>query len=228
MSEETKLFIVPTPIGNLKDITFRSIEIMKNSDYILCEDTRVSKKLLNHYKINKPLKTYHAHNEHKVYSKYINDMKLGMQICLISDAGTPSISDPGYLLVKEAIKLKLKIECLPGPTALIPALVKSGLPSEKFVFEGFLPSKKGRSKRLNILLNETRTMIFYESPLRLLKTIEEFKNFFGNERQVSISREISKIYEETINGSLSEVHEILLKKKIKGEIVIILTGSKKQ
>ena len=227
MNAETKLFIIPTPIGNLKDITFRSIEIMKNSDYILCEDTRVSKKLLNHYKINKPLKTYHAHNEHKVFSKYINDMKLGKQICLVSDAGTPSISDPGYLLVNEANKLKLKIECLPGPTALIPALVKSGLPSEKFVFEGFLPTKKGRSKRLKLLLNETRTMIFYESPLRLLKTIEEFKNFFGNERKVSVSREISKIYEETINGSLSEVHEILLNKKIKGEIVIVLTGSKK-
>ena len=154
-------------------------------------------------------------------------MKLGKQICLVSDAGTPSISDPGYLLVNEANKLKLKIECLPGPTALIPALVKSGLPSEKFVFEGFLPTKKGRSKRLKFLLNETRTMIFYESPLRLLKTIEEFKNFFGNERKVSVSREISKIYEETINGSLSEVHEILLNKKIKGEIVIVLAGSKK-
>ena len=154
-------------------------------------------------------------------------MKLGKQICLVSDAGTPSISDPGYLLVNEANKLKLKIECLPGPTALIPALVKSGLPSEKFVFEGFLPTKKGRSKRLKFLLNETRTMIFYESPLRLLKTIEEFRNFFGNERKVSVSREISKIYEETINGSLSEVHEILLNKKIKGEIVIVLAGSKK-
>ena len=227
MNEETKLFIVPTPIGNLKDITFRSIETMKKSDYILCEDTRVSKKLLNHYKINKPLKTYHAHNEHKVFSKYIHDMKLGKKICLVSDAGTPSISDPGYLLVKEANKLKLKIECLPGPTALIPALVKSGLPSEKFVFEGFLPTKKGRKKRLDFLLNETRTMIFYESPLRLLKTIKEFKNIFGDERKVSVSREISKIYEETINGSLSKVYEILLKKKIKGEIVIVLTGYKK-
>ncbi len=227
MNGETKLFIVPTPIGNLKDITFRSVEIMKNSDYILCEDTRVSKKLLSHYKINKSLKTYHAHNEHKVFSKYVHDMKLGKQICLICDAGTPSISDPGYLLVKEAIKLNLKVECLPGPTALIPALVKSGLPSEKFVFEGFLPTKKGRKKTLNFLLNETRTMIFYESPKRLIKTIEEFKNIFGYERQVSISREISKIYEETINGSLFEVHEILLKKKIKGEIVIVLTGAKK-
>jgi 16S rRNA (cytidine1402-2'-O)-methyltransferase len=152
---------------------------------------------------------------------------LGKKICLVSDAGTPSISDPGYLLVKEANKLKLKIECLPGPTALIPALVKSGLPSEKFVFEGFLPTKKGRKKRLDFLLNETRTMIFYESPLRLLKTIEEFKNIFGDERKVSVSREISKIYEETINGSLSKVYEILLKKKIKGEIVIVLTGYKK-
>tara|TARA_Y100000590_G_scaffold467063_2_gene644588 strand:+ start:427 stop:1110 length:684 start_codon:yes stop_codon:yes gene_type:complete len=227
MNGETKLFIVPTPIGNLKDITFRSVEIMKNSDYILCEDTRVSKKLLSHYKINKSLKTYHAHNEHKVFSKYVHDMKLGKQICLICDAGTPSISDPGYLLVKEAIKLNLKVECLPGPTALIPALVKSGLPSEKFVFEGFLPTKKGRKKTLNFLLNETRTMIFYESPKRLIKTIEEFKNIFGYERKVSISREISKIYEETINGSLFEVHEILLKKKIKGEIVIVLTGAKK-
>ena len=191
MNGETKLFIVPTPIGNLKDITFRSVEIMKNSDYILCEDTRVSKKLLSHYKINKSLKTYHAHNEHKVFSKYVHDMKLGKQICLICDAGTPSISDPGYLLVKEAIKLNLKVECLPGPTALIPALVKSGLPSEKFVFEGFLPTKKGRKKTLNFLLNETRTMIFYESPKRLIKTIEEFKNIFGYERKVSISREIS-------------------------------------
>ena len=227
MNDKTQLFIVPTPIGNLKDITFRSIEVMNNVDYILCEDTRVSKKLLSHYEIIKPLKLYHAFNEHKVLKKYIRDMELGKQICLISDAGTPSISDPGYLLIKEANRLNLKVECLPGPTAFIPALVKSGLPADKFVFEGFLPNKKGRNKRLNFLSKESRTMIFYESPLRLLKTIKDFKNIFGNERVVSISREISKIYEETINSSLLEAYNILLEKKVKGEIVIILKGYKK-
>ena len=227
MSIETKLFIVPTPIGNLKDITFRAIEILNNVDYILCEDTRISKKLLFHYKISKPLKLYHTHNEHKLVNKYILDMKMGKKICLISDAGTPSISDPGYLLVNEANKMNLKIECLPGATALIPALVKSGLPSEKFVFEGFLPNKKGRIKRLNFLSIETRTMVFYESPVRILKTIEDLKTFFGKERQVSISREISKIHEETISGTLSDVYNILLKQNIKGEIVIVLNGHKK-
>ena len=227
MSIETKLFIVPTPIGNLKDITFRAIEILNNVDYILCEDTRISKKLLFHYKISKPLKLYHTHNEHKLVNKYILDMKMGKKICLISDAGTPSISDPGYLLVNEANKMNLKIECLPGATALIPALVKSGLPSEKFVFEGFLPNKKGRIKRLDFLSKEPRTMIFYESPVRILKTIEDLKTFFGKERQVSISREISKIHEETISGTLYEVYNILLKQNIKGEIVIVLDGYKK-
>jgi len=227
MNAKTQLFIVPTPIGNLKDITFRSIEIMNNVDYILCEDTRVSKKLLSHYKIMKPLKSYHAFNEHSVVKKHITDMELGKQICLISDAGTPSISDPGYLLIKEANRLKLKVECLPGATAFVPALVKSGLPSDKFVFEGFLPNKKGRNKRLNFLSEESRTMIFYESPLRLLKTMKDFINVFGDERLVSVSREISKLYEETINGTLIEAHDILLKKKIKGEIVIVLKGMKK-
>jgi len=227
MNAKTQLFVVPTPIGNLKDITFRSIEIMNNVDYILCEDTRVSKKLLSHYKIIKPLKSYHAFNEYSVVKKHITEMELGKQICLISDAGTPSISDPGYLLIKEANKLKLKVECLPGPTAFVPALVKSGLPSDKFIFEGFLPNKKGRNKRLNFLSEESRTMIFYESPLRLLKTIKDFINVFGAERLVSVSREISKIFEETINGTLIEVHDILLKKKIKGEIVIVLKGMKK-
>ena len=227
MNAKTQLFVVPTPIGNLKDITFRSIEIMNNVDYILCEDTRVSKKLLSHYKIIKPLKSYHAFNEYSVVKKHITDMELGKQICLISDAGTPSISDPGYLLIKEANKLKLKVECLPGPTAFVPALVKSGLPSDKFIFEGFLPNKKGRNKRLNFLSEESRTMIFYESPLRLLKTMKDFINVFGDERLVSVSRGISKIYEETINGTLIEVHDIILKKKIKGEIVIVLKGMKK-
>ena len=220
----SKLYIIPTPIGNLKDITLRSIELLNQVDLILAEDTRVSKKLLNHFKINTKLISYHQFNEHKELDKIIGKLKLGNNLALISDAGTPSISDPGFLLVRECLKNKISIETLPGPTALIPALVNSGLASERFVFEGFLPVKKGRLTRLKKLLDEERTMIFYESPHRIIKTLTSFIEFFGTERRVSVSREITKLYEETQRGSLKEILEYFTQKKIKGEFVIVLEG----
>lgn len=220
----SKLYIIPTPIGNLKDITLRSIELLNQVDLILAEDTRVSKKLLSHFKINTKLISYHQFNEHKELDKIIGKLKLGNNLALISDAGTPSISDPGFLLVRECLKNKISVETLPGPTALIPALVNSGLASERFVFEGFLPVKKGRLTRLKKLLDEERTMIFYESPHRIIKTLTSFIEFFGTERRVSVSREITKLYEETHRGSLKEMLEYFTQKKIKGEFVIVLEG----
>ncbi len=227
MSETTptQLYVVPTPIGNLEDITLRAIRILKEADVILAEDTRVTSRLLQHLGISKPLQSYHIFNEHQILTNVIKRIKEGELFALVSDAGTPAISDPGFLLVRECLKNDIKIECLPGPTAFVPALVKSGIPSDSFVFEGFLPHKKGRQTRLKLLAEEPRTMVFYESPMRVVKTLEQFKEYFGVERTVSVSREISKIYEETINGTLEEVWTNLSQRKeVKGEIVIVVSG----
>ena len=217
-----QLFVVPTPIGNLGDITIRAIETLKNSDLILAEDTRHAKKLLIEYKISTKVNSYHLNNEHKKVNDYIELMLSGQQISLITDAGTPCISDPGFLLIREAIKNDIIITCLPGPTALIPALVLSGLPSENFIFEGFLPRKKGRKTKLLELAQNTRTTIIYESPYRVVKTLKEFLEYLGEDRQVSLSREISKIYEETFRGSIVEAVKYFSNKKIKGEFVICI------
>ena len=222
MINDPHLFIVPTPIGNLEDITIRAIESLKNSDLILAEDTRHAKKLLNEYKILTKINSYHLNNEHKKVSDYIQIITSGKKISLITDAGTPCISDPGFLLVREAIKEDIKVTCLPGPTALIPALVMSGLPSESFIFEGFLPRKKGRKTKLIELSQNTRTTIVYESPFRILKTLTDFIEYFGKDRQITLSREISKIYEETFRGNISEAIKYFSQKKIKGEFVICI------
>ncbi|HEX9826520.1 MAG TPA: 16S rRNA (cytidine(1402)-2'-O)-methyltransferase [Flavobacteriaceae bacterium] len=221
-----KLFIVPTPIGNLKDMTFRAIEVLKTVDLILTEDTRTSGKLLKHFEINSPLQSHHMHNEHKTVEGLISKLKGEMTIALISDAGTPAISDPGFLLIRSCIENDIEVDCLPGATAFVPALVNSGLPNDKFVFEGFLPVKKGRQTRLKILAEETRTMIFYESPHKLIKTLTNFCEYFGDERPVSVSRELTKLYEETIRGTAKEVLEHYTKKPPKGEIVIVVGGKK--
>jgi len=221
-----KLYLVPTPIGNLKDITFRAIDVLKEVDLILAEDTRTSGKLLKHYEIDTPMQSHHMHNEHKTIQGLINKLKSGMSIALISDAGTPAISDPGFLLTRACVENQIDVECLPGATAFVPALVNSGLPNDKFVFEGFLPVKKGRQTRLQLLAEETRTMIFYESPHKLLKTLAHFCDFFGNDRKVSVSRELTKLYEETIRGTAKEVLEHYTTKPAKGEIVIIVAGKK--
>ena len=226
MTKNHILNIVPTPIGNLEDITFRSIDTLKKSDYILCEDTRVSKKLLSKYNIDVPLISFHSYNEHKTVQKHIDQILNGKRISLISDAGTPSISDPGFLIVRESINNDIDINCLPGPTALIPAIVNSGLSSDRFVFEGFLPAKKGRNKRLNNLLNENRSIIIYESPKKILKLLNELIDLFGEQRKASISREISKIYQENIRGTLKELLEKFDNKNIKGEFVIVIDGKK--
>ena len=226
MTKNHILNIVPTPIGNLEDITFRSIDTLKKSDYILCEDTRVSKKLLSKYNIDVPLISFHSYNEHKTVQKHIDQILNGKRISLISDAGTPSISDPGFLIVRESINNDIEINCLPGPTALIPAIVNSGLSSDRFVFEGFLPAKKGRNKRLNNLLNENRSIIIYESPKKILKLLNELIHLFGEQRKASISREISKIYQENIRGTLKELLEKFDNKNIKGEFVIVIDGNK--
>ena len=226
MSKNHILNIVPTPIGNLEDITFRSIDTLKKSDYILCEDTRVSKKLLSKYNIDVPLISFHSYNEHKTVQKHIDRILNGKRVSLISDAGTPSISDPGFLIVRESINNDIEINCLPGPTALIPAIVNSGLSSDRFVFEGFLPAKKGRNKRLNNLLNENRSIIIYESPKKILKLLNELIDLFGELRKASISREISKIYQENIRGTLKELLEKFDNKNIKGEFVIVIDGKK--
>ena len=222
----SKLYIIPTPIGNLEDITLRGIRLLKEVNLVLAEDTRISKKLFSHYNIATQLSSFHIHNEHKVLQKYIKRLKLGECVALISDAGTPAISDPGFLLVRECISEGIEVECLPGATAFLPALINSGLPNDKFVFEGFLPVKRGRKKRLDILKNEQRTIIFYESPHRILKTLNQFVEYFGSSRKASISREISKMFEETIRGDLSELILCFEKKKPKGEFVIILAGKK--
>ena len=227
MPEKTNLYIVPTPIGNLADFTFRAVEVLKAVDMVLAEDTRTSGVLLKHYDINNKLKSYHIHNEHRIVDEIINDMLGGLQMALITDAGTPAISDPGFLLVRAAIDKGLKVECLPGATAFVPALVKSGFPSDRFAFEGFLPHKKGRKSRLEKLALEERTVIFYESPHRLQKTLEQLGEYFGMERKVSISRELTKIYEETITGTLDEVTDHFSEKNVKGEIVIVINGKSK-
>lgn len=222
----SKLYIVPTPIGNLEDITLRALKVLKEVDMVLAEDTRTTGNLLKKYEIDKRLASYHMHNEHKTLATIIDELKSGKKIALVSDAGTPSVSDPGFLIVRECIKENIEVECLPGATALIPALVNSGLPSERFCFEGFLPQKKGRQTRLQKLKEEERTMIFYESPFRLVKTLEQFAEIFGNERRASVSRELSKLYEENKRGTLAELIEHFKIKNVKGEIVICLEGKK--
>jgi 16S rRNA (cytidine1402-2'-O)-methyltransferase len=222
----SKLYIVPTPIGNLKDITLRAIEVLKGVDLILAEDTRTSGKLLKHFKINTPSQSHHMHNEHKTVDNLIQKLQSGITIALISDAGTPAISDPGFLLTRACIENKIEVECLPGATAFVPALVNSGLPNDKFVFEGFLPVKKGRQTRLKLLAEETRTIIFYESPHKLIKTLTHFCEYFGDDRQVSVSRELTKLYEETIRGTMKEVLSRYTNKPPKGEIVIVVGGRK--
>jgi 16S rRNA (cytidine1402-2'-O)-methyltransferase len=224
MEKKVSLFVVPTPIGNLSDITLRALDTLKQVDVILAEDTRTSGVLLKHYAISKPLQSFHNFNEHKILTTLVDRMKAGEKMALISDAGTPGISDPGFLIIREALREGLEVECLPGPTAFVPALVKSGLPCDRFVFEGFLPHKKGRQTALKALTEETRTMIFYESPYRLVKTLEQFKENFGALRPASVSRELTKMFEETVNGTLEGVKNHFTKKEVKGEIVIIVAG----
>lgn len=220
---EVSLFLVPTPIGNLEDITLRALRVLSEVDVILAEDTRTSGKLLKHHNITKPLQSYHIFNEHKTVEQLIGRMEAGEKFALISDAGTPSISDPGFLLVRELLKAGLEVNCLPGATAFVPALVNSGLPSDRFVFEGFLPHKKGRQTRLLKLAEEERTIILYESPHRLIKCLEQLKEHLGD-RKASVSREISKIFEETVRGSLSELIAHFTAKGVKGEFVVLVEG----
>lgn len=222
----SKLYLVPTPIGNLKDMTFRAIDVLNEVDLILAEDTRTSGKLLKHFEITTQMQSHHMHNEHKTVTNLIEKLKSGMSIAVISDAGTPAISDPGFLLTRAAVEHNIEVECLPGATAFVPALVNSGLPNDKFVFEGFLPVKKGRQTRLLFLTEETRTMVFYESPHKLIKTLGHFAEYFGQDRQVSVSRELTKLFEETIRGTAKEVLEYYTNKPPKGEIVIVVAGKK--
>lgn len=218
------LYLVPTPIGNLKDITLRALEVLKEVDLILAEDTRTTSHLLNHYSINKPLSPYHKHNEHKVLQHLVNQLLEGKKMAVVTDAGTPGISDPAFLLVRECIKVGIPVECLPGATAFVPALVNSGIPANRFCFEGFLPLKKGRQTLLKQLAEEERTMIFYESPMRLVKTLEEFITYFGEDRLCSVSRELTKLFEENKRGTLREVCDYFKEKPVKGEIVLIVSG----
>ena len=220
------LYLVPSPIGNLADITFRAIDILKQVDLILAEDTRTSSVLLNHYNIHKPITPYHQHNEHKVLTHLTEQLQAGKTMALLTDAGTPGISDPAFLLVRECIKHDIKVECLPGATAFVPALVNSGLPINSFCFEGFLPLKKGRQTTLKKLALEERTMVFYESPMRLVKTLKDLIEYFGAERQCSVSRELTKKFEENKRGSLQQVHDHFESKAVKGEIVIVVEGKK--
>ncbi len=221
-----KLFLVPTPIGNLEDMTLRGIRVLKEVDLILAEDTRTSGKLLQHFEITTPMQSHHMHNEHKTVDALVKRMKAGEIIALISDAGTPAISDPGFLLTRACVENSIEVDCLPGATAFVPALVNSGLPNDKFVFEGFLPIKKGRQTRFKLLAEETRTVIFYESPHKLLKTLGNLVEYFGADRQVSVSRELTKLYEETIRGTAEEVLKHYTEKPPKGEIVIVVAGKK--
>lgn len=218
------LYLIPTPLGNLKDITLRSLEILNDVDLILCEDTRTSSKLLNHYNIKKPLSPYHQHNEHKIVSHIVEQLVSGKKIALITDAGTPGISDPAFLLVRACVEANVKVETLAGATAFVPALVNSGLPCDRFCFEGFIPLKKGRQTFLKKMAIEERTMIFYESPVRLNKTLKDFIEYFGAERKCSVSRELTKMFEETKRGTLQEVLEYFTLKTVKGEIVIVVGG----
>ena len=218
------LYIVPSPIGNLADFTFRAVEVLKSVDLILAEDTRTSSKLLRHYAIDKPVTPYHQHNEHKIVAHLAEQMVAGKTMALLTDAGTPGVSDPAFLLVRECIKNDLRVECLPGATAFVPALVNSGLPMNNFCFEGFIPLKKGRQTFLTNLSREKRTMIFYESPMRLGRTLQDFITYFGAERRCCVSRELTKMFEENKRGTLQEVHDYFGSKKVKGEIVIVVEG----
>jgi len=218
------LYLIPTPIGNLADITFRAVEVLKAVDLILAEDTRTSSVLLQHYQIHKPITPYHQHNEHKVVQHLTEQLQKGKTMALLTDAGTPGISDPAFLLVRECVKHNVKVECLPGATAFVPALVNSGLPINSFCFEGFLPLKKGRQTSLKKLAEEERTMVFYESPMRLLKTLNDFIQYFGASRLCCVSRELTKKFEENKRGSLQEVHDHFNSKPVKGEIVIVVQG----
>jgi len=222
----SKLYLVPTPIGNLEDITFRAIRILKEVDFILAEDTRTSGKLLKHFEITTQMHSHHMHNEHKSIQGVLQRIKSGETCAVISDAGTPAISDPGFLLTRACVENNIEVDCLPGATAFVPALVNSGLPNDKFVFEGFLPVKKGRQTRLLVLAEETRTIIFYESPHKLLKTLGHFVAYFGADRKVSVSRELTKMFEETVRGTATEVLEHYTIKPPKGEIVIVVEGKK--
>lgn len=222
-----KLYIVPTPIGNLDDITIRAVQVLKKVDLILCEDTRRSKKLLNHLGIKSQLRSHHKFNEHSEVEYIVKKIKEDRNVAVISDAGTPGISDPGFLIVRTCLENEIEVECLPGPTALIPALMVSGISSDKFIFEGFLPIKKGRKTKLSILALEKRTMIFYESPHKLIRTLLDFENSFGPKRKISVSRELTKLYEETIRGTVEEMKEIYKNKKPKGEYVIVVEGKDK-
>ena len=219
-----KLLIVPTPIGNLEDITLRAISTLKSVDLILAEDTRTSGKLLKHFEISTPMQSYHMHNEHKILDRIIEKLKSGFEIALISDAGTPAISDPGFLLTRACVAEQIPVECLPGATAFVPALVNSGLPNDRFIFEGFLPIKKGRQTRLKLLAEEERTIVLYESPHKLNKTLEQICLFFGKDRQISISRELTKLFEETRRGTAKELLDNYSKAAVKGEIVIVISG----
>jgi len=218
------LYLVPSPIGNLQDITFRALEILKKVDLILAEDTRTSSHLLNHYQITKPISPYHQHNEHKVLQHLVDQLLQGKSMAVLTDAGTPGISDPAFLLVRACIKSGIKVECLPGSTAFVPAMVNSGLPMNRFTFEGFIPLKKGRQTLLKQLATEERTMVFYESPMRLVKTLEDFIEYFGAERACSVSRELTKMFEENKRGTLREVADHFKEKPVKGEIVIVVEG----
>lgn len=222
----SKLYLVPTPIGNLEDMTFRAVKILEEVDVILAEDTRTSSKLLKHFEISTNMIPHHMHNEHKTVDKLVQRIKSGESMAIITDAGTPAISDPGFLLSRACVQNNIEIECLPGATAFVPALVNSVLPSDKFVFEGFLPVKKGRKTRLEILSKETRTIVFYESPHKILKTLNDFITYFGEERKISISREITKLHEETIRGSVKKIISIFENKTPKGEFVIVVEGAK--
>ncbi len=218
------LYIVPTPIGNLGDFTFRAVAVLKEVDLILAEDTRTSGVLLKHYEISKPLQSYHQHNEHQITERLVQQMKAGAKMALLTDAGTPGISDPAFFIIRASIQEQIKVECLPGATALIPALVNSGLPTDSFCFEGFLPLKKGRHTMLTALAQENRTIVLYESPMRLLKTLQQLIEYFGEERPCSVSRELTKKFEENARGTLKEVFEHFEKKGVKGEIVIVIAG----
>lgn len=220
-----KLFVVPTPIGNLEDMTFRAISTIKSVDLILAEDTRTSLKLLNHFDISTPMQSYHMHNEHKILKTIIKKLKSGLQIALISDAGTPAISDPGFLLTRACAEQGIAVSCLPGPTAFVPALVNSGLPCDRFIFEGFLPPKKGRQTRLKLLAQEKRTSVIYVSPHKLIKTLAEIAEFFGPSRVISVSRELTKLYEENRRGSIKSMLDYYTKNPAKGEIVLVVSGT---
>lgn len=220
----SKLYLVPTPIGNLEDITLRAIRILKEVDLILAEDTRTSSKLLKHFEIGTPMNSYHMHNEHKMVESLVQKIASGVETAIITDAGTPGISDPGFLLVRECVANGVEVESLPGATAFVPALVNSGIPSDKFVFEGFLPVKKGRQTRLKFLEEETRTIVFYESPHKIIKTLKDLSEYFGPDRQASLSREITKLHEETLRGTLEELHSHFEEKAPKGEMVLIVSG----